>query len=155
MFGFYTLSVFPMHLDQDQWSLQISKVPQEKPAGLLDQRDSAKRLSKWLLTALASLGDWELKPPVDNMSTEAANVQQCEGSLLQGSSTEEASLLLPLMWRTLPSHLKKKKGSEERLRGSRPLPLQALSNSFLSFLSSAQCTCSGGTLRKNNSWELT
>lgn len=38
----YTLSVFPMHLDQDQWSLQISKVSQEKPAGLLDQKDSAK-----------------------------------------------------------------------------------------------------------------
>lgn len=42
----YTLSVFPMHLDWDLWSLQISKVPQQKPAGLLDQRDSAKKLSK-------------------------------------------------------------------------------------------------------------
>lgn len=33
-----TLSVFPMHLDQDQWLLQS--------AGLLDQKDSANRLSK-------------------------------------------------------------------------------------------------------------
>lgn len=42
----YTLSFFPSHLDQDQWLLQISKVPQEKPAGRLDQKDSANRLSK-------------------------------------------------------------------------------------------------------------
>lgn len=42
----YALSVFPMHLDQDQRPLQNSKVPPGKAAGLLDQKDSAESLSK-------------------------------------------------------------------------------------------------------------
>lgn len=44
------------------------------------------------------------------MSTEATVVQQCEGSLLQVSSTEEASLLLPPdVADVAKSSLKKKK----------------------------------------------
>lgn len=71
----YLLDFFTVHLHQDLSTVQLFKILQEKPAAFVNQCDSGSNTFQMTPHPLAAPGDWELKPPVANMSTEATNVQ--------------------------------------------------------------------------------